>query len=415
MRTFDFIRALLGASAISALLAGCGGDPAATSTLPTKAANGTFARATGAHHYESIYSFRSSPDGAQPIAGLVSLNGMLYGTTYGGGVRYHSPGTVFEITKTGDERVLYSFSYGSSGSHPLSDLIALKGMLYGTADGGNGLGVAYEVTTSGHLTVLYTFKGNPDGNDPGGPLTVLQGVLYGVTNWGGSGHCFRKKLGCGTVFAISTAGAERVLYSFQRNPRDGQFPTGNLVVVNGSLYGTTLNGGDPKACPGKGCGTVFSVSTSGEEHVLYRFKGPPYDGAAPNGLVAYNNVLYGTSGGGTSGLGMVYSLSLSGKETILRNFTGGLDGAYPFARLSQVNGTLYGTTSAGGAGANCSTGCGTVFKISATKAEQVIYNFQGRPDGSDPISDVTLANGKLYGTTELGGSSNQGTVFRILP
>ncbi len=246
------------------------------------------------------------------------------------------------------------------------------------------------------------------------------GKLYGETVTGGRGRCRGRKhaIGCGTVFEVSTSGAERVLYNFKGN-RHGIYPVGNLVAVNGTLYGTTASGGDRSACSGYGCGTVFSVSTSGVERELYKFKGPPYDGEpaySSNGLVAFNNVLYGTTtDGGTSGLGTVYAITLSGKETILHNFTGGADGANPSARLKVVNGVLYGTTYAGGTGTNCSGGCGTVFKISTSGTEQVLYSFQGNPDGSGPLSDLTLVNGELYGTTSFGGSEGAGTVFRISP
>ncbi len=108
-------------------------------------------------------------------------------------------------------------------------------------------------------------------------------------------------------------------------------------------------------------------------------------------------------------------ITLSGKETLLHNFTGGADGANPSARLKVVKGVLYGTTYAGGTGTKCSGGCGTVFEISTSGTEQVLYSFQDIPDGSRPLSDLTLVNGKLYGTTSTGGSEGAGTVFRISP
>ena len=105
----------------------------------------------------SLYSFQGNyNDGAQPLAGLVALNGAFYGTTYGGG-GYHNPGTVFQITKGGKERALFDFSYsGKNGSKPTSGLIALNGTLYGTADGGGCCGVVYDIDfrpTKRHLRV----------------------------------------------------------------------------------------------------------------------------------------------------------------------------------------------------------------------------------------------------------------------
>lgn len=422
---------LLSAGATGALLAGCGGS-GITSPVAVQPTAEFSARAAATHYYESLYSFTGNPDGAKPVAGLVPLNGVLYGTTREGGTGFPTGGglgTFFSVTTTGQERVLYSFGSGSDADYnPASDLVAVNDALYGVASGGPpyNLGVVYAVTTSGKESVVYSFKGKPyDGSYPVSSLTALDGKLYGDTVSGGRGRCRVRKraIGCGTVFKISASGAERVLYSF-KGRRHGVYPAGNLVAVNGALYGTTVSGGDRSgACsgivPGYGCGTVFSVSTSGVERELYRFKGPPYDGeptSSSNGLVALNNVLYGTTtDGGTSGLGTVYVVTLSGKEMILHNFTGGSDGANPSARLKVVKGVLYGTTYAGGASTNCSGGCGTVFSISTSGTEQVLYSFQGGPDGGGPLSDLALLNGRLYGTTSAGGSEGAGTVFRISP
>lgn len=426
MSRLSFRFCLLSAGAIGALLAGCGGS-GTTSPVPGQATNELSAQTAATHHYESLYNFTGSPDdGNEPMAGLFPLNGVLYGTTWKGGIggMYGGGlGTVFSITTTGTERILYMFDNSNVGAHPASGFIAVKGSLYGVNGGGGsyGVGVVYTVTTSGEVSVVYSFKGKPyDGSDPVSSLTVMDGRLYGDTGSGGRGRCRVRKrvIGCGTVFEMSTSGAERVLYNFRGN-RHGIYPVGNLVAVNGTLYGTTASGGDRTACSGDGCGTVFSISTSGVERMLYKFKGPPYDGEpaySSNGLVAFNNVLYGTTtDGGTSGLGTVYAVTLSGKETILHNFTGGPDGANPSARLKVVKGVLYGTTYAGGTSTNCSGGCGTVFKISTSGTEQVLYSFQGNPDGGAPLSDLTLLNGRLYGTTSFGGSEGAGTVFRISP
>ena len=390
-----------------------------TSTIATRARVADYPAAT--HHYESLYSFKGSPDGAEPLAGLTALRGALYGTTAGGG-GYDNPGTVFRITKAGKERELFSFGSGSeAGNNPSSELLTHNGKLFGVAAGGrvNDLGVVYRVTTSGQESALYSFKHERGGYTPVGNLTAVNGKLYGLTVTGGSGHCSngRHPLGCGTVFEVSTSGKKRVVYSFQGGD-DGQFPGGNLVYINGTLYGTTPYGGDGEECSGRGCGTVFSVTTSGMESVLYRFKGPPYDAEYPDGLVALNNVLYGTGGGGTSVLGTVFSVSLSGNETILHNFTGGSDGENPSAGLEVVNGLLYGTTQGvGNDRGSCSGGrCGTVFKISASGTEQVLHRFRGYPgDGNDPNGYLTILDGKLYGTTYGDGSQGEGTVFRISP
>jgi uncharacterized repeat protein (TIGR03803 family) len=327
------------------------------------------------------------------------------------------------MTKTGGECVLLTFGEPGTSGYTPSGLVALHEKLYGTAQGGDpSYGIVFEATTSGTESVVYNFKGKPDGEIPAGGLTVMAGKLYGVTFRGGTGgrgtqsnHCRPGIYGCGTVFKTSTSvNTERVIYSFKQS-RNAWFPGGNVVVVNGILYGTTGYGGVRGACSPDGCGAIFSVRKSGKEHMFYGFKGAPYDGNGGGGLVVLDNVLYGISGGGgTSGHGTVFSVTLSGDETILHNFTGGADGASP-SGLVAVNGFLYGTTQSGGQNANCS-GCGTVFKMTTSGAEQVLYNFGGYPDdGSDPSASLTFLDGKLYGTTKTGGSANEGTVFQISP
>ncbi|HYL26908.1 MAG TPA: choice-of-anchor tandem repeat GloVer-containing protein, partial [Candidatus Nitrosotalea sp.] len=173
-------------------------------------------------------------------------------------------------------------------------------------------------TTGNGYKLLYSFQGGTDGEHPSGRLASLNGVLYGLTSIGGSG-C--PQYPCGTVFSMTTSGTEAVLYSFQGG-NDGANPTGGLLVVNGSLYGTTQNGGTTYGYCYGGCGTVFKVSTSGDEQVLYRFQGGS-DGYFPSGdLTALRGVLYGTtsngggSGCGGRGCGTVFRITTAGTEKV---------------------------------------------------------------------------------------------------
>jgi uncharacterized repeat protein (TIGR03803 family) len=188
--------------------------------------------------------------------------------------------------------------------------------------------------------------------------------------------------------------------------------------VNGTLYGTTTEGGS------RGFGTVFSVSTSGKEHVIYSFQGDA-DGAAPWGdLIELNGALYGTTQDGglsssaTCGCGTVFAVSPSGAEHVIYRFKSGTDGANPLAGLTAVAGTLYGTTTLGGL-----YGHGTVFEVSTSGTEQVVHNFKGGKDGADPQVGLTYANGSLYGATFMGGGAHKpcistngcGTIFELTP
>ena len=74
-------------------------------------------------------------------------------------------------------------------------------------------------------------------------------------------------------------------------------------------------------------------------------------------------------------------------------------------------GNLYGTTNGGGA-----SGRGVVFKIDKSGNETVLYSFTGGADGGNPYVGVILGpEGNLYGVADSGGASNAGVVFEIKP
>jgi uncharacterized repeat protein (TIGR03803 family) len=328
-------------------------------------------------------------------------------------------------------RVLYSFKGGSKdGANPFAGLINVNGTLYGTTEFGGahceassrgGCGTVFAITKSGAEKVLHSFGASGDGRYPVAGLINVNGTLYGTTYNGGSG-CGSP--GCGTVFAITPSGAETVLYRFSSG--DGAHPFAGLINVNGTLYGTTFNGG------GYYDGTVFKITTSGEATTLHSF-GASGDGYYPRaGLINVKATLYGTTlEGGSYCLGTpraavhplaalcgtVFAITTSGTETVLYSFKGGRkDGAYPDAGLINVSGTLYGTTTSGGKYCTGSYNCGTVFSITTSGKETVLHSFGSGLDGADPFAGLLNVKGRLYGTTPLGGAtSGGGTVFAITP
>jgi uncharacterized repeat protein (TIGR03803 family) len=88
------------------------------------------------------------------------------------------------------------------------------------------------------------------------------------------------------------------------------------------------------------------------------------------------------------------------------------------ATLTHVGSVLYGTTSNGG-GTGChQEGCGTIFSVTTSGNEQVVYRFQGYAkfgDGSFPEAHLNEVGGTLYGTTVAGGTHNDGTIFSLKP
>jgi uncharacterized repeat protein (TIGR03803 family) len=400
MKSVGFGGCALSTFAAVAMLSGCGGSGVLS---PSPA--GVKPNLRHAPEYSLIYGFKGGKDGADPEAGVINVNGTLYGTALGGHprcARKGDCGTFYRIKASGKETVLYRFKGAPADGEGPRSLLNVNGTLYGTTvlGGTYEQGTVFAITTSGKETVLYSFKGGPaDGASPVGPLLNVNGTLYGTTVNGGVYSCSPYS-GCGTVFSITPSGKETVLYSFKGGPEDGANPDAGLIDVNGTLYGTTYGGGAH--------GTVFSITLSGQETVRYSFKGGTTDGQNPEaGLINVNGTLYGTTtGAGAYNLGTVFAITPSGKETVLHSFGSGYDGAVPQTSLVYVRGKLYGTTEEGGASCGSTfAGCGTVFSITTSGKETVLHSFGGRSaDGQDPVGDLINANDTLYGTTRLGGS-----------
>src|SRR5208283_3599340 len=342
-----------------------------------------------------VYALQGAAGGQYPAgAGVIyGSDGNLYGTTFYGGVKGH--GVVYQLDGEGDETVLYNFDLltASGFGQPTGGVIRdSAGNLYGATfigqtDVGYGPGVVYKLDTTGHATVLHNFSNGADGGYPNSVIRDSKGNLYGTASGGGAS-------GAGVVFKIDTSGNETVLYSFSGGP-DGGYPYGGSLLLGPKrdLYGTTTYGG------ASGAGVVFKIDTSGNETVLYSFSGGPDGGYPLAGLIRDSaGNLYGTTqGGGASGAGVVFKVDTSGNETVLYSFTGGADGGYPLGGVIRDSaGNLYGTTNGGGA-----SGAGVVFKVDTSGNETVLYSFTGGADGGYPLWVVLARDsaGNLYGTT----------------
>jgi uncharacterized repeat protein (TIGR03803 family) len=414
-----------------AALTACAGSSGANLIVPQKQIR------TGKSlesRYKLLYSFHGSPDGSEP-GSIRDFAGTLYGTTSSGGSAGYY-GTVFEATTSGKERVLYSFKGGSDGAGPSSGLMAFQGLFYGTTyngggtscSSGQGCGTIFAVNSAGKERVVYRFKANKtDGWYPRSSLVALDNLIYGTTASNFGSICYGS--GCGTVFGVTSAGKERIVYRF-KDGKDGCSPS-SLIATNGVLYGITYSGGsNPSGCNGGVGGTVFSLTTSGVKTVLHTFANRP-DGSVPNTLIVVDGVLYGTtlyggnntcdpSPGGTT-CGVVFSVTTSGHEVVLYRFKGGKDGAHPVSLL-WLNGRFYGVTQDGGA--KHEVGNGTIFSLTKSGSEATLYRFEykGGSGTLDPRA-VTAANDTLYGITGSGGSGSPsacgnygcGTIYRFLP
>jgi uncharacterized repeat protein (TIGR03803 family) len=380
--------------------------PALVSLLTLVVISASF---VSAQTFTLLYQFRSGSGGINPYAGVVrDAKGNLYGTTYNDGA--FASGTVFRINALGKEKVLHSFSQtDGDGAFPWYGTLARdsSGNLYGTTITGGiagefCCGTVFKVTASGTETVLYRFSGiDGDGFPQDGVVRDPSGNLYGTTPNGGPDNS-------GTVFKVDLTGKKTVLYSFTGSADGGQPYAGLILDAKGNLYGTTTQGGSAFA------GTVFKVDPTGKETVLYNFTGSNDGGPPESGVIrdSHGN-LYGTTYlGGTDGAGTVFQVDPQGRETVLHNFTGGTDGWLPIGAslVRDSAGNLYGTTPQGG-----STDFGVVFKIDAKGNETILHTFSGS-DGKIPYGTLILDKaGNLYGTTYEGGAYGGGVLFRIAP
>jgi len=389
---------------VAALIQGSDGNLYGTTQQGGASNMGTVFKITPAGVETVAHSFNSSSEGQGPVGLVQGSDGNIYGTTQQGGTT--ALGTVYKITPTGVETALYSFAGGfTDGTGPATPLVqGSDGNFYGTTQqgGANNLGAVFKITPAGVQTVLHSFAGVTDGADPAAALIQgSDGNFYGTTQQGGTNNL-------GTVFKITSTGVETVLYAFVGGTADGSNPIAALIQAgDGNFYGTTYAGGASNV------GTVFKITPAGVETLVYTFAGGTSDGSNPHaGLIqGGDGNFYGTTyAGGASNMGTVFKITPSDVETTLYSFAGGTaDGSNPNVPLIQsTDGIFYGATVGGGIG-----GKGSLFKITVTGVETVLYSFAGGTDGSNPSALIQGADGIFYGTTSIGGSSNQGTVFKF--
>jgi uncharacterized repeat protein (TIGR03803 family) len=346
---------------------------------------------------------------------LLGADGKFYIASSTGGAS--GAGAVSSIAADGTIATLHSFTgSGSDGSTSYAKLIqASDGSLYGTTyvGGDDSRGTVFRVALDGTYTTLYSFKkSGDDGILPyAGLFQAPDGNLYGTTLRGGTNDK-------GTVFRISLSGTYATVHSFTGS--DGENPEGTLILgSNGELYGTTLAGGSD------GRGTIYRVSTSGTFTSIYSF---PQLGAFSTAGVAVNTTganpraalmlstldgnFYGTAyQGGAKGFGSVFRMTPAGAVTVLYSFTGPTSGgSFPQAAVIQdSDGTLYGTTQLGGY-----LNQGTVWRLSTAGQFSLMHGFvSGVTDGGQPYSAPMLLNGALYGVSFTDGVSGAGGIYKL--
>jgi len=257
-----------------------------------------FAQQVSPPAFKNVHSFSGS-DGQYPVGTLVvSADGATaYGVTSSGGLR--EQGEVYQIDKSGNVTVLYSFEGIPDGSLPNAGLLLDSSrFLYGTTAAGGVFraGTFFRIIPT--YADIYDFQFTTGGEPNSTPIADGMANAYGTTGTGGSG-------GGGVLYKLNlSTGVYLVLHAFQ-GAADGSFPVGDLSKDgSGHLYGVTDSGGS--FC---NCGVVYRMDATGNEIRLHSFAGP--DGANPNWLYRdpATGILYGTTtSGGTYGEGVLFRI-----------------------------------------------------------------------------------------------------------
>ena len=396
-------------SPVAALIQGSDGNFYGTAQYGGGKGAGTVFRMDSSGSVTVLHTF-SGDDGAAPLGPLLEFGGFFYGTTSLSGA--HDAGTVFKVDGSGNFATLHAFAgtAGSEGANPQCGLVrAGDGNFYGTTlYGGAGLsnlGTVFKMDPSGTVTTLRSFSGS-DGDLPyGGLVLATDGKFYGTTSGGGSG-------GAGTIFRIDSAGGSFLtLHPFVPGTDGGDIRAPLIQASDGKLYGTAYGGG------ANGSGTVFRADTGGSFLKLHDFTAS--EGGAVWAPVAQggDGKLYGTTEiGGTStqcngfSCGTAYRIDTGGTNFATLHSFDKTDGSLPYGGLvPAADGNFYGVTTAGGAADG-----GTAFKMTPAGAVTTLHSFGGTGSGNEPEAAVMQASdGNFYGTTYRGGTSNQGTIFKL--
>jgi len=354
----------------------------------------------------TIYNFADNgTSGATPwyVTLVQGTNGNLYGTTYNGGK--NALGSIFNVTTSGSQKITYSFKTGTDGANPTGGLtLGTDGNFYGTTQQGGtkSMGTVFKVTPNGTYLQLHNFNAFIDGAFPWGPPTLASdGNFYGTTSGGGINSN-------GLVYKINSGGALTEVYKF--DVTHGANPIAPPTQgTDGFLYIPVSQGGTSY------CGTIVKMSTSGVINNTYNFP-CGLGGSFPIGPLVQasdGNFYSTTQDGGANGQGVIYRVTPSLAVTVLHSFgTTFGDGTFPSAGLLlATDGNYYGSTTDGGA-----SGDGTLFNTSTSGTYSSLYSFNNSANltQTSPLAPpVQGTNGLLYGVTEFGGTSNNGTVYSL--
>jgi uncharacterized repeat protein (TIGR03803 family) len=239
----------------------------------------------------------------------------------------------------------------------------------------------------------------------GGLCKANNGKLYGMTELGGVNDD-------GVIFEWNPVTNKCTKRLDLISTYCGSNQVGTLIQANnGKFYGMAYNGGKNDD------GVIFEWDpVKNYSTIKIDFK-ETESGCKPQGslIQADNGKIYGmTKEGGANNLGVLFELDPTTNTYSKKlDFNGTENGRNPYGSLIQTtNGKLYGSTSLGG-----EYDSGVLFEWDpATDTYTKRLDFNGPENGSWPSGSLIQAdNGKLYGITSHGGTNNEGVLFEWDP
>lgn len=379
-----------------------------------------------------------------PSGGVSAGDGTwLYGITGGGGI--NNAGALYRIQQNGTMFTkLYDFAsaagysripyYHTDGIVYFSDINVLR--KYNTADGSITDIPAFSIIQSKNLhidandwiyftelafptrlvkmktdgsswTLLHDFDASTEGDIGTAGVTEIPGdSLFGVQSYGGTNNG-------GTIYSIKKDGTGFAVHH-QFSTATGMNPESKLVYFDGKLYGTTMLGGDFDQ------GVLFCINKDGSNYrVLRHFElgsGTWTEASSgnisisSNGRIfgAFRNFLFTTNyyrlfKADTSGAN--FEPFFTGNTTNLQRENG--DNNQDILLLNSE--TIFFTTNFSG------RNDGGVLNVSDTTSNgSDLFHFGNSPNGFRPVTGIIKASdGKLYGTTIIGGASGNGVIYSM--
>jgi len=308
--------------------------------------------------------------------------------------------------------VLHTFNIATEGDFGRPGVTEIPGdSLFGvqTTGGLNGGGTIYSVFKDGSGFVVHHQFTAATGITPESKLVYFDGKLFGTTSQGGDHDK-------GVLFCINSDGSDyRVLRHFD----DGigmwtQTPGGNISITsNGRIFGAFR---DFYQAPNFSNYYLYKVDTSGQNFEPF-FTGSNVEMQRINGeygqdplLINDNEIYFNCSQYGRNDGGVLNHVDTSGAGNDIFHFGNSPNGFRPNGGVIRASdGKLYGTTTIGGADGN-----GVVYSVNAdgtgyTRLHQFID-----AEGYNPSGKLLEAgDGKLYGACRYGGANGLGCIFRM--